>query len=97
MEKTLLIAGLLVAASTAQAQTPYYYQYGPRYGALPADGTTEGLPAMNQTQTQTRQGQGQGQGQGQQNRYQHQYKNQYGGGMGGGTGEQRRMGGGGQR
>jgi hypothetical protein len=95
MKKTLFIAGLLVAASTAQAQTPYYYQYGPRYGALPADGTTEGLPAMDQTQT--RQGQGQGQGQGQQNRYQHQYKNQYGGGMGGGTGEQRRMGGGGQR
>ena len=47
MKKTLLIAGLLVAASTAQAQTPYYYQYGPRYGALPADGTTEGLPGMD--------------------------------------------------
>ena len=95
MKKTLLIASLLVAASTAQAQTPYYNQYGPRYGALPADGTTEGLPAMDQTQTQTQTRQGQGQGQ--QNRYQHQYKNQYGGGMGGGTGEQRRMGGGGQR
>ena len=95
MKKTLLIASLLVAASTAQAQTPYYNQYGPRYGALPADGTTESLPAMDQTQTQTQTRQGQGQGQ--QNRYQHQYKNQYGGGMGGGTGEQRRMGGGGQR